>query len=163
MIRSINTKAGYIDYLSGIYTKFDETKLAVTDFSALLDYCGNNYAYVIIDFGRFGSSNISNQIIKAFSEIAFKSIVVTTGDKFEIRTLRMRLNDNKVNMRNVAWLINMCVSTKIDDSIKQIIAPAKYSMMQFSPEIYGRKINFNQEPLLRDKFALFLDQIVFHK
>ena len=70
MIRSINTKAGYIDYLSGIYTKFDETKLAVTDFSALLDYCGNNYAYVIIDFGRFGSSNISNQIIKAFSEIA---------------------------------------------------------------------------------------------
>ena len=163
MIRYINTKAGYIDYLSGIYTKFDETKLAVTDFSALLDYCGNNYAYVIIDFGRFGSSNISNQIIKAFSEIAFKSIVVTTGDKFEIRTLRMRLNDNKVNMRNVAWLINMCVSTKIDDSIKQIIAPAKYSMVQFSPEIYGRKINFNQEPLLRDKFALFLDQIVFHK
>ena len=57
----------------------------------------------------------------------------------------------------------MCVSTKIDDSIKQMITPAKYSMMQFSPVIFGRMIYFNQEPLLRDKFALFLDQIVFHK
>lgn len=161
--KPVTTKAGCIDYLSGFMQKPDVNKLCATDFGALLDYCGSNYAYVIIDFGILGASDIGDQLIKAFSDAAYRNVVVTTNDMFTITKFRFKLNENKINIQKIGWLINMCNSTRLDDKSKKVIAPARYGMMQFSPEFYGKKLNFTQDPLLRDKFSLFVDQELFHK
>lgn len=161
--KPIQTKSGCIDYISGFYAKPDAIKLMSADFGSFLNYCGNSYTYVIIDFGRLGSSDINDQIIKAFSDIAYRSVVVTTSDKFEIRTFRMKLAEAKIDINNVAWLVNMCERTNLEDTAKKAISPALYSLMTFNPDLYGKKLDFTKDRLTRDKLSLFMEKVLFRK
>lgn len=160
---AIQTKSGSVDYISGIYAKFDNNKIASANFEALLNYCGNMYTYIIVDFGRLGSSDLNDQIIKAFSDIAYKNIVVTTSDKFEIRNFRLKLGDAKISLNNIFWLINMCTTTKLDDMAKKAITPAQYSLMPFSPELYGKRLNFINDSFTRDKLSVFIENALFQR
>ena len=161
--RAISTKGGSIDYLSGFYAKPDTIKLISADFTSLLNYCGNNYTYTIIDFGKLGCSDINDQIIKMVSDIAYRSVVVTTSEKLEIRTFRIKINDTGIDINNIAWLINMCTTTGLETTAKMAISPAKYSMMPLNMDMYGNKVDFTREKLTRDKLQLFMDEVLFNK
>jgi len=161
--RAINTKGGSIDYLSGFYAKPDTIKLISADFTSLLNYFGNNYTYIIIDFGKLGCSDINDQIIKMVSDIAYRNVVVTTSDKLEVRTFRIKINDAKIDINNIAWLLNMCTSTSLETTAKRAISPAEYSMIPLNMDMYGKKIDFLREKLTRDKFQLFMDKTLFRK
>ena len=163
ILKPVQTKSGCIDYIGGFYAKPDTIKLMSADFTSFLNYCGNNYTYVIIDLGRLGSSDVNDQIIKAFSDVAYRSVVVTTFDKFEIRTFRMKLAEARIDVTNVAWLVNMCERTNLDDTARRSISPAQYSLMPFNSDIYGKKVDFTKDRLTRDKLALFMDSILFKK
>lgn len=163
ILKPIQTKSGCVDYISGFYAKPDAIKLMSADFGSFLNYCGNSYTYVIIDFGRLGSSDINDQLIKAFSDIAYRSVVVTTSDKFEIRTFRMKLAEAKIDINNVAWLVNMCERTNLEDTAKKAISPALYSLMTFNPDLYGKKLDFTKDRLTRDKLSLFMEKVLFRK
>ena len=158
--KPIQTKSGCVDYFSGLYAKFDAARIATANYEALLNQCGNMYTYIIVDLGRLGSSDMNDQIIKAFTDIAYKSVMVTTSDKFEIRTFRMKLNDAHINMAKACWLVNMCTTTRFDDRSKAAVAPAVYSMMPFSPELYGKQFNFMNDQLTRDKLSLFMETVL---
>lgn len=159
--RAINTKGGSVDYISGFYVKPEAVKLVTTDFSSFLNYCGNNYTYTVIDFGRLGSSDVNDQIIKVIADIAYRNVVVTTSEKLEIRTFRLKINDTKIDINNIAWLINMCTTTGLEASTKKLISPAEYGMVPLYMDMYGNTTDFNKERITRDKFQLFLDKIVF--
>lgn len=161
--KPVVTKSGCIDYISGFYAKPDAIKLMSADFGSFLNYCGNTYTYVIIDFGRLGSSDINDQIIKAFTDVAYRSVVITTSDKFEIRTFRMKLAEAKIDINNIAWLVNMCERTNLEDTAKKAISPALYSLMPFNSDLYGKKLDFTKDRLTRDKLSLFMEKVLFRK
>lgn len=161
ILKAVQTKSGCIDYISGFYSKPDIVKLMSTDYGAFLNFCGNLYEYIIVDFGRLGSSDTNDQIIKAFSDVSYRSVIVTTSDKFEIRTFRMKMAESKLDINNVAWLINMCERTNIEEIAKKAISPAQYSMMMFSMGLYGKRLDFTKEQITRDKLSLFMEQILF--
>ena len=158
ILHPIEMKNGCIDYISGLMARVEDTKVQMVDFSSMLDYLGRIYDFIIVDFGRLGSSDINDQIIKLFASVAFKNIVVTTNDIFEIQSFRHKLAMNKIDMKKIAWLVNMCSSTKIDDRAKRNIDPAKYAMMPFNPNMYGKKVNFMSESMARDKIIRFMDE-----
>lgn len=153
------SKDGYLDYLSGVYTKPDSVKLISANYSSFFNYCGNSYNYVIIDCGRFGSSEINDQIIKLITTIAYKTVVVTTPDKFEIRTFRLKLNEHRIDLSNVCWLVNMCKNTSMDKTTRDYISPASIGMVPECFDIFGEKELFNSQRITRDKFNVFINTI----
>lgn len=163
IIHASMTKSGCIDYLSGLLVRPDQNKLLGTDWSAFMNFCGNRYTYIILDMGRLGSSDVSDQIIKGMVMSAYKSILVSTSDRYEVSQLTMKMSKLGIDKSRIAWLINMCKNTKMDEGLKKQINPAQYFMMMFNPDIYGMKLMFVNDNLLRDKFFLFLDEIVFPK
>lgn len=156
--KPIQTKNGCIDYISGFYVRPDTNKLLVADFSALLNFLGNIYTYIIIDFGKLGCSEVSDQLIKVFVEASYKSVVVTTSDKFETNSFRMKLAECKINTQKLAWLLNMCITTKLEDATKRAISPIGYEMIPLNTGIYGKKMNFMNDSLTRDKMTKFMEE-----
>lgn len=155
-----NTKGGGIHYLSGLYYRPDAYKLATANYDEFFSILGNNFQYIIIDFGRLGSSEISDQLIKAVSDISFKNIVVTTTNNFEIRNFKNKLNDLHIRLDNVAWLLNMCTTTALDQKVKELVKPCSYDMLP-RMEQYGAQENFLRVNLTRDRFGYFIDRTVF--
>lgn len=160
IMEAIKTKGGYVDYISGLYYRPDSMKMITADYTSLFNYCGNTYNYVVVDFGRLGSSEISDSIIKIIADIAYKNVVVTTDDKLEIRTFSMKLDEVGIDKNNVAWLMNMCESSSIDDLIKPFLGVAKYGTMPLNMSIFGKKIDFNKVRLTRDKLRLFIEESI---
>ena len=161
--RAITSKNGFCDYASGLYASPDIIKFVSADLSSFITYCGNMYDYVIIDFGRIGTSDINNQVIKAFSDISTTSIVVSSYDRFDIRNTRLKLQSLNINMAKVNWLINMANSTKLDDKTKYHISPANYLIMPFADDFYGQKKDFNKDRMTKDKFNIFIDKMIINK
>lgn len=156
-------KNGCIDYLSGIYASLDVVKIVSADFSSVMNYFGNSYDYIVIDFGRLGTSDINNQLIKIFSDIARSNIMVTSSDKIDIRNGRMAIEKARINMLNMGWLINLAENTKIDDNTRARISPAVFQVMPFIDDFYGKRQEFNRNKLSRDKFNWFLDNAVLRR
>ena len=159
-ISSSTRGRGKLDYIGGLYAKQDSVKLVSADYTTFFNYCGNNYDYVIVDMGKLGCSDIGDQLIKIVSDIAYRNVVVTTNDKFEVRTFSVRLTQNKIDKNNVAWLLNMCESTKnLDESFKKWISPAEYTIMPFSQDIFGKRASFNTNKMTRDRCDSFIQNI----
>lgn len=157
------TKGGGIDYLSGVYYKVDSNKLASTDYTTLFRFLATRYNYIVIDFGRLGSSDINDQLIKAISDISDKNVAVTTSDRFEVRNFRIKLVENKMNINNIAWMINMCEATSLDERVKKTVAPARYGIMLYDQSLQGKRERFTRNKLNKDKLDLFINSILFGK
>ena len=155
----IPTKNGSVDYISGFYCRPDTIKLISADYTSFFNYCGNNYTYIVVDFGRLGSSQLNDIIIKMVSDIAYRNVVVTTNDKFEIRNFSMKLEESNIDKNSIAWLVNMCENTSMEAATKKYISPAEHSMMPFNSNLYGKKIDFTKDKFTRDKLELLMNAI----
>ena len=151
-----------MDYISGMYVRHETLKMISADYTSFFKYVGNNYTYVVVDFGKLGCSELNDRIIKMVSDIAYRNVVVTTNDKFEIRNFSVKLQESLIDKNNVAWLVNLCENTNMDDKSKQCISPATYSMMPFSMDLFGKRMDFTKAKLTRDKFDVFL-KMLFRK
>lgn len=156
----VQTKKGKIDYISGLYTKADLYKIMTANYSAFLNYLGSKYDYIVLDMGKFGYSDATDKVIKAFYKVAYKNIIVTTGDKFEVRTFRIRLTEQKMKVSNAIWLLNMCQSTSIEETAKKSISPAEYVIMPFHYDLYGSKKDFTKTKITNGKFEALLNKLV---
>lgn len=162
LIKSVVTnKGGCIDYISGIYAKYDTTKLLSTDFSSFFNFCGNSYNYVIIDMGRLGGSSINDSIIKLVSDIAYRNVIVTTNNKFDTRTFRIKTQDSKITIdKSTVWVLNMCRGTKVEDTTIKATNPAVRALMQFESDLYGNNLDFTKEKLTRDKLETIMEALM---
>lgn len=161
IIKLVNkTKGGGLHYLSGLYYRPDSYKLATANYEELFSLLGSNFQYIIIDFGRLGSNEIGDQLIKVVSDISYRNIVVTTANQFEVRNFKSKLTNLNINMDSIAWLFNMCTTTALDTKIKDSISPCRYDMLP-RMEQYGTQENFLRTSLTRDRFGLFVDRTVF--
>lgn len=156
-----SARRGCLDYLGGVYYKLDPVKILSADFSQLLNYYGNMYSHVVIDLGRIGSSDLHDKVIKVISDAASKSIGVTSSDVIDIRLLRMKMADAKLNLPKIAVLVNLSDSSKIDPKAAKFITPSLYGVMPFDNELYGNRRETFLERRLRDKFDNFISNAVF--
>ena len=161
IVKLVNkTKGGGLHYLSGLYYRPDTFKLASADYEGLFTLLSRNFQYIIVDFGRLGSSEVGDQLIKVISDIAYKNIVVTTTNQFEVRNFKTKLTNINIKLDSIAWLFNMCASTALEPKIKELISTCKYDMLP-RMEQYGVQENFLRAGLTRDRFGLFVDRTVF--
>lgn len=156
------TKGGRMDYLSGLYYRVDRDKMLRADYNSLFNLLGSMYQYIIIDLGKLGCSDVNDRLIKIVSDIAFKNVVVTTTDKFEVRNFKIKLGENKININNIAWLFNMCESTNVEDSIRQTISPANFGMILRDTNL-GKREKFMKDRMNKDKLVYFMDSVLFVK
>lgn len=161
IIKSVNkTKGGSLNYLSGVYYTPNVSKLANADYGALFNILSSKYQYIICDFGRLGSNKINDQIIKAITDISYRIITVTTTNQFEIRNFKAKINNSNIDTSKMDWLLNMCISTALDNKVKELISPCKYELIP-RMEQYSSQDTFLRNNVTRDRFAIFIDKKVF--
>jgi len=151
--RAVELRETTIDYFSGIYVYPDVTQLAAVDFSQFLSYTGSNYNYIVVDLGRFGSSDIVNAVIKMFDSIAGRSVVVTLKDKFDVRTFAVKANEEKLNIKNFVWVLNFADNTKLDELINRSTGGAKIVIMPKVMQLYGSGKTFDKFGVLKDRLS----------
>ena len=155
------TRGGKIDYLSGVYYRVDDNKIASADYVGLFNFLSSHYNYIVVDMGKLGCNSLTDKLIKNISDIATKNIAVTTIDNFDVRNFKTKLTDNKININNVAWLLNMCESTIVDDKIKRIVHPAKYGLLIKDAIMQGKRERFTHTKINKDRLELFINSVVF--
>ena len=92
-----------------------------------------------------------------------RTVVVTSSDRLEIRNTRRDIQEIGININNVAWLVNLASSTKLDDKSRQRISPAEFMVMPFIDDFYGQKKDFSSSRLSRDKLNVFLEKSILRK
>jgi len=157
---SQKTKGGGLHYLSGIYYNLDRDKIIMADYASLFNSLADDFQYIIIDFGKFGCNDIYDSLIKAVSNISYKSIIVTTPNFFEIRNFRAKINYHNLYIDKAAWLLNMCQKSAIDPKVQNLIKPCLYDIMP-KVEQYQQNESFTRNISTRDRFGMFVDRNVF--
>lgn len=161
IIRPVSkTKGGGVHYLSGVYYTPELSKLASADYEGLFTLLTRNFQYIVIDFGRLGCSEVNDQIIKIISDVAFRNIVVSTTNPFEVRNLRKKIDSNHMDINKVVWLFNLCQTTGLDQNVRNIINPIDFSMLP-RMEGFEQCNTFLRVTAIRDRFGTFVDNKVF--
>lgn len=156
--RATETKQGStIDYFSGAYSKVDPRKLMAVNFSEFMTHVGNMYNYIVVDLGRLGSSDTSDELIKMFNKIAYKSVIVTLNDKFDTRNMSVRIASDKIILDNTIWVLNMSDSSKVDNIVQKSMGKAKPVIFQKEMSLYGSGLSFDRVPILKDKLSQVMD------
>lgn len=155
------TRGGYVNFIGGLYYTPSTKEIVTADYSTMLNTLGNMYNYIIIDAGRFGSSTLNDNLIKAFSQIAFKTVIVTTSSRFEVRNFKSRVVNSKIDQSRIAWLLNMCKETKPDDNVVKILNNIKYGVTTYDSYLACTTQTFGTTKTNKDRFSLFIDKVVF--
>lgn len=155
------TKGGGIDYLSGVYYRVDSSKIYKANYTELFNFLGEMYQYIVIDLGRLGNSEVNDALIKAITDIASRNIVVTTCDKFDTRQFKQKLTQCNIDLTNIAWLVNMCPTTTLDEKTKQAISPCPYGLILFDQTLNNSREKFTRNKLNKDRFDMFVNQSLF--
>jgi MinD-like ATPase involved in chromosome partitioning or flagellar assembly len=163
IIRNVSkTKGGGIYYLSGVYYTPEASKLAMADYDGLFALLTKNFQYIIIDFGRLGCSEVNDQVIKVISDIAFKNIIVSTTNPFEVRNLKKKIDNIHLDTSRAAWLFNLCSTTALDQNVRNMISPITFDLIP-RMEGFEQGCTFLRVNSIRDRFGTFVDNKVFGK
>ena len=148
-----------IDYFGGLYGKLDTHRLKLVDFTYLLNTLGSMYDYIIVDCGKYGLSDTSNELISMFIGIAYKSIVVTPNDRLDTRNMSLKLSQNNVDISKIIWVLNISESTTVTPVVKKNIMGAIPVIMPLTPTAYGKQTSFDKIPILKDKLLEIISKI----
>lgn len=148
-----------VDYFGGLYGKLDTHRLKLVDFTYLLNTLGSMYDYIIVDCGKYGLSDASNELIDMFIGIAYKSIVVTPNDRLDTRNMSLKLSQNNIDISKIIWVLNLSESTTVTPVVKKNIMGAIPVIMPLTPSAYGKQTSFDKIPILKDKLLEIISKI----
>lgn len=158
---AVRTRDGYIlDYISGLYTKAPLLRYMTVDFGKFLSYFGGKYDYIVCDLGRVGGSEIENALIRMISNIAYKMIVIALHNKVDMRSVKLRLDSEKIKADNTIWMLNMSKSAAMDDVMRRCIGQQPFVIMPKKMDIYGEDVTFDRVPILKDKLSELCSKIL---
>lgn len=158
---AVRTRDGYIlDYISGLYTKAPLLRYMTVDFGKFLSYFGGKYDYIVCDLGRVGGSEIQNALIRMVSSIAYKTIVIALHNRGDMRSVKLRLDSEKVKADNTIWMLNMSKNAAMDDIMRRCIGQQPFVIMPKKMDIYGEDITFDKVPILKDKLSELCSKIL---
>lgn len=150
-----------IDYFSGVYGAFDESKLAAADLSTLLNMLSTRYSYIIMDLGRLGNSEVNDSLIKELTQVAYKNIFVTNNDRFDARNFNIKAKKAELRMDNSAWLFNMSIEPMINPKTLAYTGNIPYGMIPFDGQLVGNREVLLKNRVSKDSFEKFLNTAVF--
>lgn len=155
------TRDGYIlDYISGLYTKAPLIRYMTVDFGKFLSYFGSKYDYIVIDLGRVGGSEVQNALIRMISLIAYKNVVIALHNRGDMRSLKLRLDSEKIRPENLIWMLNMSKNAAIDDVMRRCIGQQPFVIMPKKMDMYGEDRTFDKEAILKDKLSELCSKIL---
>lgn len=158
-----NTKGGCIDYLSGVYYRVARQKVYDADYTELFNTIGSMYEYIIVDLGRLGNSDVNDAVIREITNIAYRNIVVTTPDKFEVRQFDWKLKANNIDKSKIVWLFNMCTSSQIDPYIQKLTSGFKAGQIFEDQALRGTREKFTRDRQNRDRLDAFINSALFYR
>lgn len=155
--RCLETRQGYLDYMSGVYYKADLKSLELS-LPRFLNTVGNDYDYIVIDCGKVGQSSMQDWIIKGLSKCdKGKNVAVTYNDKLDVRNLNITFRDNEISYSNTLCVLNFSVSTSLDVDIMKSLSKYEIVAMPRSMEMYGENLTYDRVKILRDILASIID------
>lgn len=116
-----------VEYFSGMYNSFSDTRLMYIDLTEVINYLGSKYDYIIVDNGKIGCNVSFDSLIKTFSEIANNSIIVTKADQFSARSMSLKLMASGIDTSRAIWVLNMSETNKVPDSIMKYVSGVEYA------------------------------------
>lgn len=158
-IKETKDKYTKLEYMPGVYYKFDEDLLYSVNFAEFFNTLGDEYDFIIIDCGRIGSCNVYDKVIKLLMDIAYKIILVTLNDTFDTRSMSIKIDDIGIDRRKVLWLLNLSDNLKYNEQTKKSIDNTKVFIFQKILQLYGTKINFNDVSLLKNAAISMIKEI----
>lgn len=148
-----------VDYFSGLYTKVNNNKLINVNFSELMNGLGSMYNYIVVDLGTVGSSSEGDELIKMFSNIAYRNSIVSLNDDADARNLSIRLMNGQISLDNAVWLLNIATTSSVGKVVKQSLKNAVPVIMMKDMGLYGTKQSFDKVPLLKERLKEFMDEL----
>lgn len=156
--RCIETKRGYLDYMSGIYTKLDTGSFEL-NLPRFLNAVGNDYDYIIIDCGKIGQSDIQDWIIRGINKCGSKNIAVVNNDKLDVRNLVITMRDNQIDSSNTLCMLNFSLSTALDEDMKNSLKKYDTVIMPRDMNMYGENTTYDRVKILRDILSSVIEGI----
>lgn len=153
------TKNNATSCLFGAYSRPVTSKIIKSDIQGLLNLVGKYFDSIVIDAGKIGSSDVTDQLIKILVNISEKAILVTTPDKFDIRNAQQKFIDTDIKMSNILWIVNLCTNTAIDNKTLDKMKPAKPYMIPFEQKLYMSTSSFLIGGITKGKFNLVLSEL----
>lgn len=113
-----------VDYFSGTLVTPDARKVMGVSFSDFMTSLGNLYDYIIVDLGKIGSSDITNEFIRMFISIAPISVVMSLNDGVESRNLNIRLSETVTpeERKRLLWVLNKAQTTKLSNYVSKFVS-----------------------------------------
>lgn len=143
LANKVKKKDKRVDYFSGIYTKIDLYKFAAIDFSAFMNFFGNDYDYILVDLGRIGGNESTNALIRMFDTISWRNVMVCQNDKYDVRKIYTKCMIEKLHLAKSIWILNMSKSTALDDLTKKALGNANFVILTKKPDLYGEMKTFD--------------------
>lgn len=157
--RNITTKSGHTDCLYGTYARPSTKRVMKADIQGLMNFLGSLYDNIVIDLGKLGSSEISDQVIKIITSISERTFFISTLSKFDINLALTKIRVLNMSLSKISWIINMSLSTSLDQALAARIKPAKIYIIPFERELWMSNKSFIQHQITKGKFSLVLEDI----
>jgi len=165
------TRGGRIDYLSGIYYDISNEELVSGEYTKLLEGLGDTYEYIVVDAGRIGGSNTIDSIIRCLSDISFRTVVVSTPSKFDVRATMNKVRWLGIDTERVAWLFNMCMTeNKIEKLCIDTIGSIRYGSLTYDNAMREMSLTYKYKTFTAEKnnpntarFDMFLNNAIFKR
>jgi len=147
-----------LDYISGVYGRCDGDLYEV-DFNKLINTLGNMYDNIIVDLGQMCCNDTTDKLIKMFSDISHKSIVVGLHNSMDIRLMWSNVKSLSVNVTKCIWVFNMAKTTVIDDFTKKITTNNEYVIIIRESKLYGEYRTFESVAILKQKVLELINKL----
>lgn len=137
--RRISQRDFVLDYFSGIYNTPMSSKVYSVDYSLLFNFLSDRYDYIVVDSGRIGSSDAYDSVIRTINDMAYRNVVITLSDKFDIRTQKVKMDYANIDMSKSIWVMNMGDNNVITSDVKNMLGNIKMVKIAKVLNYYGIK------------------------
>ena len=128
-----------LDYFSGIYNTPQSSKIYSIDYTMLFSYLSDMYDYIVVDSGRIGSSDAYDSVIRTINDMAYKNVIVTSSDKYDIRTQKVKMDYTNIDLSKSIWVANLADTNVISPEIKKLTGGIKLVQLVKVLNYYGMK------------------------
>lgn len=148
---------GDLSYFSGMYHRANRNKILNAGYEELLEFLGDKFDYIVVDLGRLGSSDVSDAIIKMFTRVSHKNVIVTLKDKGDVRNMGLKIQDTGVELQDCLWVLNLADDTKVDPVIMKVVDTANVLIMPKVMQMYSTGKTYDKVVRVKDKLSELLE------
>lgn len=167
IMRTVNSwrKGLTVDYFSGSLVTPDARKIMSISFSDFMTYLGNTYDYIVVDLGKIGASDITNEFIRMFTDIAPISVIMSLNDGVESRNLNVKMSETVGDRSKLLWVINKAHTTKLNAYAAKIAdTMGKTVIFPYDPNMTeSGKNTFDLNDVTKGRFVDVLETVLSKK